>query len=266
MNIISILRNLWAYRAFFVTSCQREIKGRYLNSTIGAAWLFLNPVLQLIIYYFVFDKIFQVKFDTPAGQGFISFVAIGLWPWVAFSEGLLAGTNAMDKHRGLMQKIKVPRTLLVLIEVSVPYIIHFLGFVFVLVVLLLFGQTITLWWLPVMVAVYVLQLLFCFGLSLALSALQVFLKDIAQALAPIMMVWFYLTPIIYPQDLVPAGLRDLLSINPLSSFVTAYRQLLLENRFVDWGLCVGLVAVVALTLVGGYAVFRRLSSRFEDMF
>ncbi len=259
------LRNLWTFRAFFLTSCRREIKGRYLNSSFGAAWLFLNPVLQLVIYYFVFEKIFQIKFHALAGQGFIAFVAVALWPWVAFSEGLLAGTNALDKHQGLLKKIQVPRTLLVLIEVTVPFVIHLLGFIFILLVLLLFGQKIALWWLPVALFVYLLQLLFCFGLSLALSSLQVFLKDVGQALTPIMMVWFYLTPIIYPASLIPTQVKGCLAFNPMVSFVDAYRQLLLDNQWVNLPLWLTLVAFTLLSLVFGYALFRRLSSRFEDM-
>lgn len=266
MSTVARLKSLWAFRAFFVTSCQREIKGRYLNSGIGAVWLFLNPVLQLIIYYFVFEKIFQIKFNTLAGQDFIAFVALGLWPWVAFSEGLLAGTNAIDKHQGLLKKIQVPRALLVLIEVCVPYIIHLLGFIFILLVLLLFGQHIALWWLPLFVVVYGLQLALCFGLSLGLSALQVFLKDVGQALTPIMMVWFYLTPIIYPDTLIPDSVKGLLAVNPMASFVAAYRQMFLNNQVVDGSLWLAMAVAVILAVLVGYALFRRLSARFEDMF
>lgn len=265
MNIVVRLKSLWAFRTFFVTSCRREIKSRYLNSGIGAVWLFLNPVLQLVIYYFVFEKIFQIKFNTLSGQGFIAFVALGLWPWVAFSEGLLAGTNALDKHQGLLKKIQVPRTLLVLIEVCVPYIIHLLGFFLILVVLWIFGHKIALWWLPLFIVVYLLQLALCFGLSLGLSALQVFLKDIGQALTPIMMVWFYLTPIIYPDTLIPDSVKGLLASNPMTGFVTAYRQMFLHNHWLDVGLWVTMLVAVMLCVLLGYALFRRLSARFEDM-
>lgn len=266
MSTVAHWRNLWTFRAFFITACQREIKGRYVNSSIGAIWLVLNPVLQLIIYYFVFEKIFQVKFNTLAGQDFIAFVAVGLWPWVAFSEGLLAGTQAMDKHQGLLKKIQVPHTLLVLVEVTVPYIIHLMGFIFILLVLWLFGQQIALWWLPVVLIVYVLQLLFCFSLSLALCALQVFLKDVGQALTPIMMVWFYLTPIIYPERLIPDSVKSILSINPMVGFVTAYRQLLLDSQWLSAALWFTLLFAVVLCGLLGHALFRRLSVRFEDMF
>lgn len=260
------LNRLWAFRAFFIASVRREIKSRYLNSGMGVIWLFLNPVLQLVIYYFVFEKIFQIKFNALAGQGFIAFVAVGLWPWVAFSEGLLSGTNAIDKHQGLLQKMQVPRTLLVFIEVCVPFLIHFLGFVFILLVLALFGQTMALWWLPVVLLVYALQMLFCFGLSLGLSAVQVFLKDVAQALTPITMVWFYLTPIIYPATLIPESVKGLLAINPMAAFVGGYRDVLLGNHLSHWGTWAIMLVSVALALLGGYALFRRLSGRFEDMF
>lgn len=260
------VRGLWTFRAFFLASVKREVKSRYLNSGMGAIWLFLNPVLQLVIYYFVFEKIFQIKFNALAGQGFITFVALGLWPWVAFSEGLLSGTNAIDKHQGLLQKMQVPRTLLVLIEVCVPFLIHLLGFLFILLILFIFGQSIALWWLPLAMVIYSLQLLLCFGLSLGLSAVQVFLKDVAQALTPIMMVWFYLTPIIYPEHLIPDSVKGLLAINPMAGFVSAYRELFLGNSLGSWDIWALLFISVIVALLGGYALFRRLSARFEDMF
>lgn len=264
--MLAHLRGLWAFRAFFIASVKREVKSRYLNSGMGALWLFLNPVLQLVIYYFVFEKIFQIKFNALAGQDFIAFVAVGLWPWVAFAEGLLSGTNAIDKHQGLLKKMQVPRTLLVLIEVCVPFLIHFLGFVFILLVLLVFGQTVALWWLPLVALVYALQMLFCFGLSLGLSALQVFLKDVAQALTPITMVWFYLTPIIYPGNLIPEAAKGLLAANPMAAFVDVYRDALLGNAISSGTTWAMMLFSVVVVLLGGYALFRRLSARFEDMF
>lgn len=264
--MLNHLRGLWGFRAFFIASLKREVKGRYLNSGMGAVWLFLNPVLQLLIYYFVFEKIFQVRFNELAGQGFISFVAVGLWPWVAFSEGLLSGTNAIDKHKDLLRKIAVPRTLLVLIEVCVPFVIHLLGFIFILIVLVIFGQSLSWWWLPLFLSVYALQLLLCFGLSLGLSAVQVFLKDVAQALTPVVMVWFYLTPIIYPAQLIPDEAKSLLAINPMAYFIDLYRELLLNNHVGTLTTWLPAVGSVLLFLLVGYAIFRRLSSRFEDMF
>lgn len=260
------IRSLWGFRAFFLASMRREVKSRYINSGMGAAWLFLSPVLQLLIYYFVFEKIFQIKFNQLAGQGFISFVALGLWPWVAFSEGLLSGTQAIDKHKELLKKISVPRTLLVLIEVCVPFFIHLLGFIFILCVLQLFGQQIAWWWLPLALLIYAVQLLLCFGLSLGLAAVQVFLKDVAQALTPVIMVWFYLTPIIYPEHLIPASAKFLLILNPMAHTVDLYRDLLLNNQVgeaLTWG---ALVLSTVLFLGVGYMLFRRLSARFEDMF
>lgn len=260
-------QRIWGFKAFFLAAIRREIHNRYLNSGIGVIWLFLNPVLQLFIYYFVFEKIFQIKFNMPAGQGFIAFVAVGLWPWVAFSEGLLAGTHAIDKHKDLLKKMAIPRAMLVLIEVVVPFLIHLLGFVFILLVLLIFfGQTIAIYWLPVVMVVYGLQLLLCFGLSLVFAALQVFLKDVAQALTPIIMVWFYLTPIIYPPSMVPDTLQPVLAVNPLGHFIHLYRELFLAGQLASPLAWLAAVAAVLFFLFVGLAFFRRLSSAFEDVY
>lgn len=261
-----MLNRLLTYRGFLMASCRREIKNRYLNSSMGFLWLFLNPVLLLAIYYFVFEKIFQIKFNAIAGHDFLAFMAVGLWPWVAFSEGLMSGTNAIDKHKDLLKKMAVPGELLVLIEVTVPYLIHGVGFVFILLVMRLLGQPVHLWTLVIVVWIYLLQLLLCYGLSLLLSGLQVFLKDIAQILTPVVMVWFYLTPIIYPPSLIPDSVSFWLSINPLSGFMNAYRDLLLTGSLPAIALMITMLVQTLLILAIGFGLFKRLSSRFEDMF
>ncbi|MPV86790.1 ABC transporter permease [Ostreibacterium oceani] len=259
--------NALTYARFFLAACRREVCNRYMNSTFGVLWLFLNPVLQLAIYYFVFEIIFQIKFNTAAGQNFITFLAVGLWPWVAFSEALVSGTNAIDKHKDLLKKIYIPSSIFVAVEVIVPFAIHFIGLIFALLVIRLFlGQSIEFVWLPIVLLVYVIQCGFCLGLSLLLAGLQVFLKDVAQILTPIVMVWFYLTPVIYPPHLVPEGLQVILQYNPLSHFVFAYRELLLAGNLPSVGVWGWLFCFAVVSVFLGFAVFKRLSTRFEDMF
>lgn len=266
---ISHLKVLWAFRRFFLNAVFREIRSRYLNSRLGVLWLLLTPFFQLLIYYFVFEKIFKIRFADYSGQSFIAFVALGLWPWVAFSEALSTGTMAIDKHQALLKKIALPRALLVLIEVTVSHVIHWFGFLFVLFLLLLFDSSLSwqaLYYLPFIFCCYLIQLIFCFALALVLSALQVYLKDVAQILSPLLMVWFYLTPIIYPTQLIPDFFKPFLALNPLAILVASYRQLL-QGDILQIFLPLTLLAGISLLLLGlAFAFFSRLSRRFEDLF
>lgn len=265
--MLRALNNLFVYRSFLGELFKREIKNKYLNSAIGFLWLFLTPILLLCIYYFVFEKIFQIKFNSLAGFDFIAFIATGLWPWVAFSEGLSAATVSIDKHLDLLKKIKIPRSLLVLIEVLVPYSIHAGGLLVAMLLMVLFlGQQFSFIMLPIMLVIYFLNCILCYGLGLLLASIQVFLKDVSQLLGPVIMVWFYLTPIIYPENLIPANLAGLFEINPMSVFIRAYRTTLLEGQLPASGEWLLMVVEVVLILVVGSWVFQRLSSRFEDMY
>lgn len=265
--MLQTLDNLLKHRGFLGELFKREVKNKYLNSGIGFLWLFLTPILLLAIYYFVFEKIFQIKFNALAGFDFIAFIATGLWPWVAFSEGLSAATVSIDKHLDLLKKIKVPRSLLVLIEVLVPYSIHGGGLIVAMLLMVVFlGQQFSFAMLPIVLVVYLLNCLLCYGLGLLLASIQVFLKDVSQLLGPVLMVWFYLTPIIYPESLIPANLTTFFALNPMSVFIDAYRTTLLEGQLPvlsDWLLMFG--EAVLVLLLGSW-FFRRLSPRFEDMY
>lgn len=254
---------------------KREVSSKYQQSLIGFVWLLIQPLFLLFIYYFVFAYVFKIRFavgDAGNSQAlpytFVTFLAVGLWPWSAFSEGLNAATGSIDKHKSVLQKIALPAQLLVLVEVLVPYIIHGLGFLCVLVILAVtLGEDLAWSWLPLAMVLFFVQWVFSFGIGLMLASMQVFLKDVAQLLQPLLMVLFYGSPILYPPSInVPESLMSWLRLNPFSAFVNAYRAMLLEGRLPD---SIDVLSIVVFTLLawfGGQKLFRRLSLRFEDMY
>lgn len=253
---------------------KREVSSKYQQSLIGFVWLLLQPLFLLFIYYFVFAYVFKIRFAVDASDAtampytFVTFLAVGLWPWSALSEGLNAATGSIDKHKGVLQKIALPAQLLVLVEVLVPYIIHGLGFLCVLIILALaLGENLAWSWLPLAMLLFFVQCVFSVGIGLMLASMQVFLKDIAQLLQPLLMILFYGSPVLYPPSInLPESLMSWLRLNPFSAFVNAYRAMLLEGRVPD---AIDIVCVVVFTLLawlGGQWLFRRLSVRFEDMY
>ena len=251
-------------RAIFSALLEREIRGRFVGSIGGWVWTLVHPLLLLAIYALIFRIIFRVQFPELDQHAFVSFVAVGLWPWLAFQEGVLRGTQAVQANAGLVKKVAFNHELLVYSSVAATFAIHLAGFAVVLVALALAGQDIVLW--GVLAGLPVLAVLFSFTCALALlcGALQVFLRDVEQVLSPLLMVLFYATPVLYPLSLVPAWLGDAMQINPLVHFVETIRGLILYGSLrVQWVTVLTGVGVLAAFLVGR-TVFRRLSPHFED--
>ena len=249
--------------ALFRNFLRRELTTRYLGSVTGLAWALLNPLALLAVYQFVFTHVFRV--GTLAGQSFIAFVAVALWPWLAAQEALQRGVVSVTGYSGMIRKVAFAHEIVVYASVTATFLLQLAGYVAVLLVLKLAGEPIHLRGLIVALPVWFVLVVAACGITLALAALQVFVRDVEHVLMPLLMILMYLTPILYPLSLVPADLRGLVAANPFGWVVTRLRDGLLEGRLAfEWSDAVALA--VALTLFcGGRWVFRRLSPHFEDL-
>ena len=251
-------------RAIFSALLEREIRGRFVGSIGGWVWTLVHPLLLLAIYALIFRIIFRVEFPQLGRHAFVSFVAVGLWPWLAFQEGVLRGTLAVQANAGLVKKVAFPHELLVYSAVAATFAIHLAGFAVVLAVLALAGQDIVLWGILASVPVLAMLFLFACALALVCGALQVFLRDLEQVLSPLLMALFYATPVLYPLSLVPAWLREVMQLNPMVHFVETLRGLIFYGAFrFEWAAVLTGAGALAAFLVGR-SVFRRLSPHFED--
>lgn len=255
---------IWRHRTLFRRFLVREIKSRYLGSFSGYFWVLVQPLAQLAVYSLVFTTIFQVRFPELEQHSFVVFVALALWPWLAFQEGLQRATVAISSNAGLIRKIALPYELLVYAAVGGSYVVHGLGFLFVLGVLAALGSDLHFGTLPLVFLLLGLLFLLTTGLSLILATLQVFLKDVEHVLAPVLMLWFYASPILYPVSLVPEPFHTLILANPLSYFFDRLRDLLM---FGDWKpaeadalMLAGSVLIFGL----GLGLFRRCAHRLEE--
>ncbi len=257
------MATLWSFRGLALNFFQREISGRYVGSVSGIFWILIQPLALLGIYSVVFTSIFRVELPDLGPGGFIAFVAMALWPWLAFQEGASRGALAVQANAGLVKKVAFPNELLVHGAVCATYAVHGIGFMAALAVIALAGTSLHFEALPVVTLILLAQLLFTLGLSLGLAALQVMLKDVEQLLAPLLMIWFYATPVLYSATMVPERLRELMFLNPMAYSVGRIRDLMLhggglvlsDSAFL---LCVGLVFLL------GRWFFNRLAPHFED--
>jgi lipopolysaccharide transport system permease protein len=243
---------------------KRELTNRYLGSSAGAVWVFLLPIIKLLIYSFVFSTIFKVRFSSMGGDGFLPFVAVGLWPWLAFSEALQRSVTSVQSSSSLVRKIKFPHEILVFSAVIAVYLVHLAGLLLVFGSLTLMGYNINLLMLPVFVMYFLLQMLMSIGVGFVLSSFQVFLKDVSQIVNSMMMFMFYLTPILYAITLVPEQYRGYYMLNPMAFLIGRYREIMLRGEWnpeqID---LVALAASIAVFLIG-YFLFKRCSRRFEE--
>lgn len=256
---------LWRHRWLWLGFVRREITNRYLGSVGGMAWALLHPLALLAIYALVFQAVFKVRFAELEQFPFVVFVASVLWPWMAFQEGLLRGTQAVVQHAALVKKVPFPHELLVSAAVAASFVVQMVGYLFVCILLAALGHGLHVqaigWVLAGLVLLFVLTL----ALALVLATVQVFLRDVEQVLSQVLMVLFYATPILYPLTLVPEWLQTLMRWNPLMQLLDGIRQALLFGHGGSV-LTMGSIAAIVLLLFGlARRLFLRMSPYFEDM-
>ena len=250
------------HRALFVNFFRRELFSRYLGSTTGLAWALLHPLALLAVYYFVFTTVFRA--GPMDGKSFLPFVAVALWPWLAAQEALARGTVSIAGYAGLIRKVAFPHELVVYASVAATLALQFAGYLAVLIVLALFGEPIHFEGLVLAVWLWIVLAIAISGLTLALAALQVFVRDVEHILMPVLMILMYLTPILYPLSLVPEEMKPWVAANPFGYLVNRLRDALLDGRLaLEWADAAAMVVALALFAAGRW-MFLRLSSHFED--
>ena len=242
----------------------RSIRTDYLENLTGFAWLILQPLLLLAVYAFVFTTIFKARISETETFGFVPFLAIAFWPWTAFSEAVLKSSGTITANAALIGKVAFPSELLPLSMVAATFLMHLAGYLAVLIVLQATGTHI--YWLGLVAAIPLMFVLYLFASALGLltSALQVFIRDIAQILPPLMTFWFFTTPILYSSSFLPDRWAGVLQWNPMTWFVTRLRQALLTGEYQPgWSdLVVPLFVIVLLFF--SLKFFQRLKGHFED--
>ncbi len=262
--MLANLRDLLRYRALIQSLVARELQARYRGSVLGFLWSFINPLLLLLIYTFVFTVV------MPGSRGaglepYSLFLFCGILPWTWFSSSLLESSNALIASGNLLRKVLFPAEVLPIVSVLTG-LVHFCLGLPILGLFILYARvpvTFTdLLWVPVIIAV---QLVFTLGLALLLSSLTVHFRDLRDLLANVLTFWFFATPIIYPLFQAPERYRWILALNPVTHLVTAYQDTLFTaGPMTSWRPLLGMVAVAVATFLIGYFVFDRLRDTLAE--
>ena len=243
---------------------RRELRERYRGSITGFGWALLQPLLQLASYAFVFVQIFKARVPGAGAPGYVPFLVVGMWPWIAFSEAVLRSTTAIQENAALIGKVAMPREILVLAPTCASFILHIGGFIAILVALAIFGHGIRLSMLPLALLLYIPMFVYTLGIALMFSAIQVFVRDLVQILAQLLTLMMFAAPIFYDRANIPERFQGFLDLNPFTFYVEAMRNLMLGYGDFPWnGLLIAL-AIAAVSLAFGQWLFRRLDPHFED--
>jgi lipopolysaccharide transport system permease protein len=243
---------------------ERELRNRFAGSFTGGLWALITPLIQLGIYAFVFEHILKQRVPGADAPGYVPFLLAALWPWNALSEGLLRATTVIQENASLIGKVALPREVLVLSSVASSFALNVAGFVAIAVVLALMGKGIALGGLAPALLLYAMLFVLTLGFAFALAAVQVFVRDLAQVLAQLLMLLMFCAPIFYDRSIVPPRAQALLDVHPFTFYADAFRVALLHHGEVGVERIAIALLVALLALLVGRWIFRRLDPYFED--
>jgi lipopolysaccharide transport system permease protein len=272
------LLGVWRHRRLWRRMAERDLRQRYVGSTLGLAWTALSPLLFVAVYVSIFTFVFGARLggDEVGGGGapqggpdaptveYALYVLSGLLPWVAFSDVAGRATQTMAEHRNLVKYAVFPVQILPLTSLYAVSFSQGIGLVLVLLLSAWLGGglPVTLWLLPL---VLLLQILFLAGVAWLLGALGAILRDVKEVVQLTLMVGMFLTPIFYLEQSLPPPLRLVLELNPLTHLVRLYRGVVLGPGFWHPASLPVFALIAVATLLAGFLAFERTRTFLSDI-
>lgn len=252
-------RSLESYWDLLVLLVQKELKVRYKKNVLGYVWSIANPLAFAFVYFFAFKVVMRIQ-----AEAYPLVLLSGLFPWQWYANTITTSPNYFISTSAIIRKVSFPLSTIPL-AATLNNMLHFLFSVPVLLLMLFFYHRIpTVHWIYGLLLLVVIQTTTLYGISLMLSALNLFLRDIERVAQIVAQFAFFFTPIVYTVDLIPERYRVFLPLNPAAPLMVSWRDLILKGQF-DW-MYVLISAGYALIFLGlGYWVFRKLSYRFAEV-
>jgi lipopolysaccharide transport system permease protein len=255
------LRELWEYRELLFFLVWRDIKVRYKQTALGAAWAILQPVFSMVVFSLFFGRLAKVPSD---GVPYPIFTYCGLLPWQLFAYALTESSNSLVANERLITKIYFPRLVIPIAGVLAGLVDFSVSFIVLIALMLYYGITPT-WAVMTLPLLVLFAIMTALAVGLWLSALNVQYRDVRYTLAFITQFWLFVSPVAYPSSLVPAAWRPFYGLNPMAGVVEGFRWALLGKSSGVGAMLAVSVAVVILLLVGGVCYFRHMETGFADV-
>jgi lipopolysaccharide transport system permease protein len=253
------MSSLILYRELIRNLVLKDLKLKYRDSVLGFLWSLANPLLLILVYSFVFGHMLR-----GAPPNFAYFLMVGILPWNFFAQSLMMSTGSILDNGSLIRKVAIPMEVFPVATVLFNLAQYLLAMaVFFPMALLFFKVSPAFSWITFL-PVLALQIVFTLGLSFIISTATVFYRDIRHFTEILLVLLFWLTPIIYDMHTVAASLKTVLYMNPVSYFILAYQDALYYNSFSSLQTLTILIALTFLSLVLGYSLFIFCKARFPE--
>lgn len=250
------LRGLWQYRDLILQLVRRDVVSRYKRSALGIAWTMLYPLGMMTVLTLVFSTLFQ------SVRGYPAYILGGVIAWNFFAQTTTAAMQQMVWGSNLLQRIYLPRTAFVVSAISTGLVNLVLSLVPMFLVMLLVGIRFT-WSLLFLPVSMLLLAAFALGVALLLSAWAIYFPDVAEMYQLVLLAWFYLTPVLYPVETIPATYRFwFFHLNPMYYMVQVWRKPAYEGLFPSWSLLTAASLIAFFTLAVGWILFSARADQF----
>ncbi len=248
MNLFSEIKEVYGYRELLKNLVIRDIKKRYKRSALGFLWVMLDPLLMMIVFYFVFSGLFR-----NAVGNYTAYVITGITMWQLFSQGTQVSSNAFIGNRNLLNKLYIPKSIFPF-SIVASSLVHFIFSLVPLFAIIIFSGTPLSYDVIFLPFVVFLIFIFSLGISLAISTLAVFYQDVIYIYNVMLLAWMYLSAIFYPVSILPEKFRMLMSFNPIYHYISLFRACLYDNTIpktehILWGAVFALFCFTAGWLI-----------------
>ena len=254
----NIFKNLYQYRELLKTSVKKEVRGKYKNSFLGVIWSFLNPLLQITVYAIVFPLILNNK-----QENYVIFLCCGLIPWTFFSAAINRTAFSFIENGNILKKVYFPREIIPISVVTSEAINFLISTIIILGFVIFGGLGITKYTIfyPV---VLIVQYFIVLAISLIISSICVYLRDLQHFIGVALQLLFYAAPVVYAPSSIPENFQWILKFNPMTYIINSYRDIFYNQTMLE---IKPLMVVFATALVGcvvGYAIFCKLQKGFAE--
>jgi lipopolysaccharide transport system permease protein len=259
-----LIKELWAYRGFIISSVRREFQSKYANSIFGFAWNVVNPLATIVVYTVIFAQVMRARLPGVDNTfAYSIFLCSGILTWGLFAEITSRSQTMFIENANLLKKLRFPRICLPAVVVANALLNFTVIFSLFTIFLLISGSFPGLVYLALFPLIGLL-IVFSAGLGMVLGVLNVFFRDVGQAFGIIVTFWFWLTPIIYAPAILPEWTQSLIAFNPLAAFIAAAQGVLVRGDWPAWG-SLSYMAICAFALCGfGLRLFRRHAGEMVD--
>lgn len=262
--MVSNLKQIVEYRELLRTLVFKDIRARYKGSALGFAWNFAIPLLQLMVFWFLFGVILRTT--ASSNYPFAVFLFTGLLPWNFVANSVNGGAVSIRNSANMVKKIYFPLQILPLATVMAEFIALLLGMIVLMIVILVFGVGVS--WHIVMLPLSFLELVvFIAGFVYLFACANVFFRDVGHILGIVVMAWMYVTPVLFPIKTVASRAHwasIIVHLNPMTAVVDSFHSLLLDHHTPDWFWFGYSAAAAVIMFIIGFTVFNHFKYQFEE--